>query len=47
MDNEGEEFIRDYLDLPLPPSREGSQFRSRGVARNSILAMDPRPSRPN
>ena len=45
-DVEGEEFIREYMDLrPLPPSpsRRSPQLRLRGLALNPPLLRDPLP----
>lgn len=47
LDNGGEEFIKDYLDLPLSPQKEGPQLRARGIAWSPILVGVPPPPKPN
>ena len=44
VDEEGEEFMRDYLHLPQPPPRCASQLRERAPTSNPSLCRNPSPS---
>ena len=45
LDGEGEEFFRDYNDLPPPPKR-GPQLRERELAQHPPFRKPPTSSKP-